>query len=112
MIYDEIVALAKELPGVEESTSYGTPALKVRGKLLVRLREDGDTVVLACEPDERELLVAAEPETFFFTDHYRGYPLVLVRFAEVNPGAFRDLFERAWRRVAGKKLIAQLDGTS
>ncbi len=106
MTYAEICAMARRYPGVEESTSYGTPSLKVGKKLLVRLREDGDTVVLAVELEERELLLAAEPEVFFITEHYRNWPAVLVRFELVDPGVFEDAFERAWRRSAPKKLIA------
>lgn len=66
--------LANRFPGVEESTSYGTPALKVSGKLVARLWEDGETLVLKCDPNERDLLIETAPQTFFLTDHYRGYP--------------------------------------
>src|SRR5215469_12588382 len=72
---------ALRLPGVEDGTSYGTPALKVRGKLLVRLKEDGESFVLIVDFDTRDILMRADPETFYITDHYRGYRAVLVRFA-------------------------------
>lgn len=106
MTYAEICAMARRYPGVEESTSYGTPALKAAGKLLVRLREDGNTVVLKVELEERDLLMAGDPDIFFITDHYRNWPSVLVRFELVDPGVFQDAFERSWRRTAPKKLVA------
>lgn len=95
-----------ELPGVEQGTSYGTPALKVRGKLLARLREDGETLVIKVTDDVRDALISADPETFFITDHYAGYPYLLVHLASVRHDALRELIEQAWRRVAPKRVVA------
>jgi hypothetical protein len=89
-----------KLPGVEEGTSYRTPALFVRKKLLARLREDGETVAIGVDPLDRDLLLEADPEAFFLTDHYRGYPWVLMRLASVRHGAAMELLEQAWRRAA------------
>jgi hypothetical protein len=98
--------LALALPGVEEGTSYGTPAFKVRGKLLARLREDGETLVLRVGFDLRDLLMNADPETFYVTDHYRGYPFVLVSLPRVARPRLRDVLEEAWRQSAPKTLLA------
>lgn len=76
--------LALAFPGVEEGLSYGTPGFRVRGKFLARLWEDGETLVVKCGDDERDFRLKADPETFFITDHYRGYPTVLVRLARVT----------------------------
>ena len=106
----QVSAVAVKLPEVEISKSYGTPALKVRGKMLARLKEDGETLVLRTDFVSRQILTQADPDTFFFTDHYRDYPLVLVRLAKLPPSALPDLLERAWRQVAPQKLIDELDG--
>jgi len=108
MTYDEIIALAKQLPGVEESTSYGTPALKVAGKMLARKHQDGVSIVLRVSFDEREMLMQAEPETFYITDHYRNYPALLARIATVHPGTLQRLLTQTWQEVAPKKLQAGL----
>jgi hypothetical protein len=79
MTFDDVRALAHAWPGVEDSTSYGTPALKVKGKGLTRLKEDGDSLVLQVGFDERETLMEAEPDVFYITDHYGGWPYVLAR---------------------------------
>ena len=77
MTYDDVRKFALTWPEVEDGTSYGTPALKVRKKLLARLREDGDSlVVLGVPPDEREMLVESQPKLFYFTDHYGDDPPV------------------------------------
>lgn len=106
--YDTVRKLALRLPGVEEGTSYGTRALKVKGKLLVRLKEDGETIVLITGFFERDYLLSSAPETFFITDHYKDYPSVLVRLAKVELEQLRVLLEDAWRRRAPKRLLASL----
>ena len=105
----EVSAAAVKLPDVEISKSYGTPALKVHGKMLARLKEDGVTLVLRTDFVSRQILTQSDPDTFFFTDHYRDYPLVLVRLERLDASALPDLLERAWRQVAPKKRIDARD---
>ncbi len=93
-------AIARLLPGVEESTSYGAPALKVKGKLFARLKEDGETLVVKVALEARDALVAARPGAFFVTDHYRAYPFMLVRLATVERAELAQLLEDAWSMTA------------
>ena len=58
---------------------------------------------------DREILLQSDPRVFFITDHYRGYPWILVRLASVDPGALPELIERAWRLVAPKSLVSRRD---
>jgi hypothetical protein len=101
--YENICHLALTLPGVQEGTSYGTPALKVKGKLMLRLHEDGDKIVLKMPFDRREELISGDPETYFITDHYRDYPWVLVSLAKVQRDALRDLLLIAHRAASPSK---------
>jgi hypothetical protein len=103
MTFADVVKLAASIGKVEESTSYGTAALKVNGKLLVRLKEDGDSLVVGTTFEEREEMMAADPEAYYITDHYLKYPWVLVRLSRVDPDAMRDLLGRAWRLAAASK---------
>jgi hypothetical protein len=106
------VKAAKRFPGVEESTAYGTPALKVQGKLISRWRTEAEgALALWCDFVDREMLLQADPQVFFLTDHYRNYPMVLVRLDKVRSAALADLIERAWRMRAGKSLLARFDKT-
>lgn len=107
--YETVRQLARALPGVEEGTSYGTPAFRVRGKLLVRLRDDGDSLVVKTDFDEREMLMRADPATFFITEHYRNYPAVLVRLSSVGRDELQALLEEAWRNAAPRRLVASFD---
>ncbi len=110
MTWEEVRQIALALPGVEESTSYGTPSFKVAGKFLTRLRaEDESLVLLEVTFDEREMLMAAEPATFHITPHYKDYPAVLARMAQVHPGSLANLLARRWRQVAPRKLVKAYD---
>jgi hypothetical protein len=93
--------LALALPGTEESTSYRTPAMKVRGKLIARLKEDGETIVVPMGLDERAVRIEADPDVFFVTEHYAPWPYVLVRLAKVTRTDLRELLQDAWRMVVG-----------
>ncbi|HTV60364.1 MAG TPA: MmcQ/YjbR family DNA-binding protein [Verrucomicrobiae bacterium] len=99
--YDRVRRLGLALPHVEEGTSYGTPALKVKGKLFVRLREEGDVIVLRMPFDLREGLLADDPGTYFITDHYLEYPWILVRLAKVTEPALRELLALAHASAIG-----------
>jgi hypothetical protein len=83
------------VPGVEEGTSYGTPAWRFKGKLLVRLHQDGASLVLRIGNAAREYLLQADPQTFFVTDHYRGHPIVLARQDRLTEADLRKLVMRA-----------------
>jgi hypothetical protein len=108
MTYDEIREIALAWPEVEDGTSYRTPALKVRKKLLVRLKEDGDSLVMPGVPqDERDMLVESAPRVFYFTDHYRDYPMVLIRLSKAKRAMVEPLLRRQWRTLASKAALRQ-----
>ena len=101
--FDTVRQFARALDKAEETTSYGTPAFKVRGNLFVRLHQDGESLVVRMGFDEREELMAADPDTYYITDPYLNYTWVLVRLARVHPDALRDLLRGAWRSAASEK---------
>jgi len=101
--FDTVRSIARTLPGAEESTSYGTPAFKVGGELFVRLHQDGISLVVRTDFDQREELMAADPDTYYITDHYRNYPWILVSLSRVHPDALRDLLGMARRLAAAEK---------
>lgn len=104
--YADVVAIARRLPGIEEGAYFGTPALRVQGKFLLRLKEDGESVAIKIPMDARDALLEADPEVFHLTDHYRGHPAILFRLATIRRGQLADLLDLAWRFVAPKRLLA------
>ena len=110
MTFDDVREFARTWPEVEDDTSYGTPALKVRKKLLARLKEDGDSLVMPGIPqDERDILVESQPRIFYFTDHYRDYPIALIRLSKAKPAIVEPLLRRHWRTLASKAAVKAYD---
>ncbi|MGA8675631.1 MAG: MmcQ/YjbR family DNA-binding protein [Candidatus Acidiferrales bacterium] len=104
MTFETVRQISLSLDHVEEGTSYGTPAFKVRNALFVRLHQDLEsTIVVRTDFEQREELLAADPETYYITDHYRNYEWVLVRLTRVRPEALRDLLRMAHRLAAASK---------
>ena len=105
--YETVRQILLALPGTEEGTSYGTQAFRVRKKLIVRLKEDGETLVVKC--DDRDPLIESDPQVFFVTPHYQNYPYVLVNLAKVKPTVLRELLEDLWRAEASAAHIKLYD---
>ena len=81
--FDTVRKIALSLENVEEGTSYGTAAFKVRDALFLRLKEDGDSLVVRADFEQRDALIAEDPGTYYITDHYSKYEWVLVRLSRV-----------------------------
>ena len=110
MTFDDVRKMALAWPEVEDGTSYGTPALKVRKKMLARLREDHDSLVIpGVSLDEREMLIESQPKVFYFTDHYRDYPMVLIRLSKARGAIVEPLLRRHWRTLASKNAVREFD---
>jgi hypothetical protein len=108
--WDDVVEMGTRLPGVELTTSFGTPALKIRGRLMCRLRSQPRALVLrVVDLGEREALLQGEPDAFFSIPHYDGHPYVLVRLEAVDPVELAELLEEAWRLGAPKRLVAEYE---
>jgi hypothetical protein len=111
MNWQQLCKLGLELPEVAEGIWFRTPALTVRGKSFVRLKEDGKSVVFLSENvDEQEMLIETQPELYYITDHYRGWPAVLARLSKLRAGECRLRLERAWCKKAPKTLVKAFEG--
>jgi hypothetical protein len=106
MTRDEVHALILSFPEVEEGVSWNTPTYKAFGKWFTRIRDEDASVVIQEVPhEERDFLIEADPDTFFFTDHYKSWPIVLARYAEIEPDQLRGFLTRKWRKAAPKKWL-------
>ena len=115
--FDTVRKIGLALPDVEEGTSYGSPALKVRGKMFtcvpIHRSAEADSLAIRLDFAQRDELIAAEPGTYYLTDHYVNYPVVLVRLSRIHEDTLRDLLamsrsfmasgrRRPLRRKAGR----------
>ena len=101
--FDTVRNIGLALSGVEESTAYGQPALKIHGKLLACVPANRSaepaSLVVRVDFDDRAELLAADPDVYYVTDHYVDYSAVLVRLSRVNPDVLRDLLGAAYKFV-------------
>jgi hypothetical protein len=102
-------ALGLGLPGVEETTSWGQPTLKAHGKLWVWWSPHEDAPVFKVPFEEREFLVEADPGRFFFTAHYKDYPLILVRPEKLDLEWAKANLLRVWRAQAPERVLKAHD---
>ncbi|MBB2911055.1 hypothetical protein FHS43_002320 [Streptosporangium becharense] len=109
--FHRVLDLATELPGVEQSESWGTPSLKVGGRMFLRRHEDPELVAVKVAPDERAALTAERPDVFLVTPHYERYSYMLVKTAALADDELRELITEAWRMTAPKRLLRSLDET-
>ena len=112
--FDVVQRMAAGLEGVEVGTSYGTPALKVRGRMFACIAShksaEPDTLVAVISFEDREQLLEEEPKIYYLKDHYQNYPSVLVRLREIRPDALRDLLRMAWAFVSTKARAPRRSG--
>ena len=105
--FARIVKLAEAagLPDVSVGPSYGTPALLVKDKSFARMKDD-ETLVVMCALEEKEMLLELDPRLYFETDHYKGWPAMLLRLSEIDDGSLTGRLIAAWREKAPKRLSA------
>ena len=106
------------LPDVEQTTSWGAPTLKARGKMMacqaINKAAEPNTLVVCMPIPQRDELIAADPDTYYLKPHYENYPCVLVRLSRIQPDALRDLLHMGWefaRSQAKRKSPARRSKT-
>lgn len=103
------LALSLKLPGVTEAVSWGQPCLKAHGKLWFFWSPKEEAPVFKVPFEERDMLVEADPDTYFYTDHYRNYELVLARPEKLDLAWARENLLRVWREQASKRVLKAFD---
>lgn len=89
------------LPNIAEGRSYGMPSFLLQGRFFARFRDEDTVLVLQLASiTERDVLMDLDPRAFFFTEHYRNYPAVLIRLATVPPSHFGAVVREAWDQVS------------
>jgi hypothetical protein len=97
------IAKAMDLPEVEEGSWYGTPGITVAGKGILRMK-DADSIAILCPLELKEMLMAAAPDIYFETDHYKGYDGFLMRLSAASDDDIRQRIETAWRMREKRKI--------
>lgn len=110
--FEDVREIASRLDGVEEGTSYRGPSLKVRGKLMacpaIHKSAEPNSLVVRVDFGDRDELIAADPDVYYVTDHYVGYPSVLVRLAKIRRDSLEGLLKMSRGfLIAKEKRVAR-----
>ena len=107
MTLEKVRKIGLALPDVEESTTFGVTALKVRGKLLtcpaLSKSAEAGSIMVRVDFDQRQALLEEAPHIYYVTDHYASYPAVLVRLSRIDAAALQGLLRTSWQFVTAKK---------
>ncbi|MGD8341717.1 MAG: hypothetical protein PVH89_13105 [Gammaproteobacteria bacterium] len=105
--FDIVRKIGLELPDVVDASVHGGAALKLRGRLLacqtMHKSAEPNSLMLRVSFDERERLLAADPDTYYMTDHYAKYPSILVRLEQIDRSALEEVMGAAWRFLMEKR---------
>jgi hypothetical protein len=105
--FDAVREIALALPGVEESTTPRGTSLKVAGRMLacpaIHSSAEPSSLVVRVSAELRERLLATEPDAYYLTEHYVGYPSILVRLSRVSQDSLRDVLASAALEIGEKK---------
>ena len=110
--HDDVRELALSLPETTEKSSYGTPGFRVKDKLFARIHQDGGSLVLRADREQRAAMAAAEPAKFYWTPHYENYDAYLVRLAAVDRDELASLLELSWFYMAPPKVAAAYEAST
>jgi hypothetical protein len=104
--FKTVESIGRTLAGVEVTTTWGQPTLKVHGKMFLCIAShksaEPNTLVVMMDFADRDALVEDDPDTYYLKDHYVNYPCVLVRLSRVRADALRDLVAGAHRFVSAR----------
>jgi hypothetical protein len=105
---DRLVRLTNKLrlDDVATGTTYGSPALRLHDRPFVSIKAD-DLMVLHCPLEVKEMLMEMAPEIYFQTDHFKGWPGLLVRLDVITDEELSLRLEDAWRFKAPRRLAAK-----
>jgi hypothetical protein len=105
--FSDVRKIAQSLDGIEESTAYGSPCLKVHGKMFaciaINKAAEPNSLMIRMPVEQRNALIEEEPGVYYLKPHYEPYPCVLVRLSKVHRDALRDLLQGAWREASAKR---------
>ena len=110
--HDDVRELALSLPETFEKPSYGTPGFRVKDKLFARIHQDGESLVLRGDREQRAPICAAEPAKFYWTPHYENYDAYLVRLPAIDRDELAALLELSWFYMAPAKVASAYEAAS
>jgi len=110
LTFDAVRTIAAGLEGVEEGTAYGSPCLRLKKTMIaciaINKAAEPNTLMIRLTFDQRDELIAEQPDIYYLKPHYESYPCVLVRLSQVHRDALRELLHGAWRLASASTSTA------
>ncbi|OYY79210.1 MAG: hypothetical protein B7Y43_01880 [Sphingomonas sp. 28-62-20] len=102
--WDAVVAFALGLSDTEVGAHYGKPAVKIasNGRAFLSGSREPESFVLQIDHDTKDMLIETDPDSFWQTPHYQGWPSLLVRYTSADPDRVSAMIERARDQAAAK----------
>lgn len=108
--FEAVKNIAMTFPDTEESISHeGTPSVKVRGKLMCRLHDNGEFIPIRLEFELRDKYFDSHPEIFHLPDHYKSYPYICMWVHNYDKKLLTEVLEQSWKGLATKKQLKEYD---
>lgn len=108
--FARVKAIALTFPGTEESISHEeTPSVKVRGKLMCRLHDNGEFIPIRLDFEIRDKYLESHPEIFLLPDHFKAYPYICMRIHDYDKKLLSEVLEQSWKGLASKKQIKEYE---
>ncbi len=108
MDFEAVRKIGMALPDVNGTATSRGVSLKVKGRLIactaIHKSAEPNSLMVRVDPKQRAALVGAEPDIYYFTDHYRNYPAVLVRLSRIKRPELKKLLGTAWQFVRDRKI--------
>lgn len=102
--FDSVRRVLSSLEAVEEKTIHGSPALYIRGRLLVcpamHKSAEPNSIVVSLPSETRSSLLNADPRVYYITEHYAKYSNVLVRLDRIDDKALQELLITSWQSAS------------
>jgi hypothetical protein len=110
--WETVRELAFALPDVEEVPGE-RPSVRVHGKSFawIARERDGGGLAVRVDREEKELILDANPDVYFTSPHYRGFPAVQIRLEQIDRDELAQRIEDAWLIQAPKRLVGQFLGS-
>lgn len=106
--FEPVKAIALTFPGTEESVSHeGTPSVKVRGKLMCRLHDNGEFIPIRLNFDLRDAYLEKYPEIFHLPAHFKAYPYICMWTKGYTKKLLMEVLEKSWKGLASKKQLEE-----
>jgi hypothetical protein len=107
LTFDAVRDIGLNLPGTEEGTAWGTPVLRVDGRIFagigIHKSAEPNSLIVHVDQAVRDEMIAEQPELYYTAAHYENYSCVLVRLSKIRRDVLEDLLRMSHQFVVSRR---------